>query len=278
MKVTVLVENGIKESTEGNLKTKHGLSLYIENKNQKILFDVGPNKLFAQNAKKLKIDLADVDYAVISHAHYDHGGGLKHFLSINSKAKIILHGSSLNGFYNKVLGFIPFYIGLDRKLIKNNIKRFQFLDEDLILPEGLSVLVNMPNNFPRPPSNKSLYKKFGKKMVRDDFDHEIILLVKEDNGTVLFSGCSHSGVLNIIGKSTRRLGKEKLKAFIGGLHLKNPKNEKDIDEIEQLSFRLNQIDTNYYTGHCTGVETISHLRSHCGERINGMNTGDVLII
>ena len=71
MYVTVLVENT--SFTEG-LRAEHGLSLYIEANDKKILFDMGQTELFADNAEKLGIHLADVDVAVLSHGHYDHGG------------------------------------------------------------------------------------------------------------------------------------------------------------------------------------------------------------
>ena len=70
MKIVSLLEN-IK--TPG-VKAKHGLSLYIETENHKILFDCGPDNKFIQNAKVKNIDLTKVDIVIISHGHIDHGG------------------------------------------------------------------------------------------------------------------------------------------------------------------------------------------------------------
>ena len=88
MIITVLSEN---LTSSDKLGSEHGLSLYIETETHKILFDTGASGLFAENAGKLGVDLAKVDLAVISHGHYDHGGGLKTFLGINNRAKIYLH-------------------------------------------------------------------------------------------------------------------------------------------------------------------------------------------
>lgn len=45
---------------------------------------MGQTGLFAENARLMNIDLSTVDIAVLSHGHYDHGGGLKTFLSLNN--------------------------------------------------------------------------------------------------------------------------------------------------------------------------------------------------
>ena len=80
MVITSLVEN----TTKSGLKAKHGLSLYIETKLHRILFDLGPDETLFENAEKKKIDLTSVDTVIISHGHYDHGGALGKFLKINS--------------------------------------------------------------------------------------------------------------------------------------------------------------------------------------------------
>lgn len=77
MKITSLVDN----TSHAGLPVEHGLSLHIALDNgQNILFDMGQGSLFASNAATLGIDIASVDAAIISHGHYDHGGGLKTFL------------------------------------------------------------------------------------------------------------------------------------------------------------------------------------------------------
>ena len=66
MTITVLAENTV---CRENLTCEHGLSLYIETGSHKILFDAGQSGAFADNAKKLGIDLSSVDFAVLSHGH-----------------------------------------------------------------------------------------------------------------------------------------------------------------------------------------------------------------
>lgn len=85
MQITVLAEN---TATDERFGKEHGLSLYIQTSCQNILFDMGQTELFLENARKLNIDLGEVDVAVLSHGHYDHGGGLSAFMEINGKAKV----------------------------------------------------------------------------------------------------------------------------------------------------------------------------------------------
>jgi mRNA degradation ribonuclease J1/J2 len=75
MIIKTLVEN---TALSKNFGSEHGLSLYIEANSHKILFDVGASELFLENAKKLNVDISEVDYLIISHGHYDHGGGRCH--------------------------------------------------------------------------------------------------------------------------------------------------------------------------------------------------------
>ena len=86
MKITALVEN----TSVPGLPVEHGLSLYIETTRHTILFDSGQGTLFAENAERLGKDLAKVDLMVLSHGHYDHGGGLKTFLELNDHAPLRL--------------------------------------------------------------------------------------------------------------------------------------------------------------------------------------------
>jgi len=94
-----LVENTAISSEYG---CKHGLCIYIETPNHKILFDLGPNKLFVENALKMNVDISDIDTVIISHGHKDHGGALKYFLEQNKKAKIYIRKEAFEPHYIKV--------------------------------------------------------------------------------------------------------------------------------------------------------------------------------
>lgn len=86
MKVTVLVDN----LRNGPLKGEWGLSFLIEYEKWKILLDTGASGLFARNARRLGIDLGEVDHAVLSHAHYDHSDGMSAFFRENDHASLYI--------------------------------------------------------------------------------------------------------------------------------------------------------------------------------------------
>ena len=72
MIIKVLSENTAASDEFG---CEHGLSLYVETGKHRLLFDTGASDLFAKNAARLGVELSAVDTAVLSHGHYDHGGG-----------------------------------------------------------------------------------------------------------------------------------------------------------------------------------------------------------
>ena len=176
MKIQCLVEN----TKYNELEPKHGVCFYIETKNHKILFDLGPNDLFLKNAKLLNIDITKVDTVIISHGHVDHGGGLKAFLSVNNTAKIYIQRNAFDKYYTKVL-FVNAYIGLDQDLKDNN--QIVFVDNDYVIDEELSLWTAKDNILPS-PFNRALYKANN---TLDDFTHEHSLLIKKSKN-VLFTG------------------------------------------------------------------------------------------
>ena len=102
------------ENTEGaaGCGFEHGLCFYIETEHHKLLMDTGQSDLFIKNAEKLGIDLTQVDTVVISHGHYDHGGGLPAFVEINPTAKIYIQEEAFGKYYSLRKDGEPHYIGL----------------------------------------------------------------------------------------------------------------------------------------------------------------------
>lgn len=279
MKITVLAENSVCKSNALNLKGENGLSLFIEFDDRKILFDTGQSDLFIHNAKELGIDLSQVEYLIISHGHFDHGGGLKHFLKINDNAKIFLHRKAVNKFYTKIFGLIPYYVGLDQNIIIKS-SRINFIDEDTQIDSKIILIEGFTESFPRPALNKELYEKTDNQLYADTFNHELVMLLIENNEAVLFSGCSHSGIINIIEEVRLYSVDLRIKATFGGFHIHNPitrKNE-SLDYIEELTKALGETEQVFYTGHCTGEKNLRYIKGWMSSKIQTMNTGEVFEI
>lgn len=81
MKITIVYDN---EAWKEGLKADWGFSCLVEVYDKKILFDTGANgSILLNNMKTLNIDPTMVEEIFISHAHWDHTGGLADFLKIN---------------------------------------------------------------------------------------------------------------------------------------------------------------------------------------------------
>ena len=260
MKVITLIEN---TTMREDLVCEHGLSLYIEAGGLKILFDAGQSAAFADNAEKLGVDLSQVDLCILSHGHYDHGGGLARFLEINDHAPVYVNRHAFGDFYNAE----GKYIGLDSALLMED--RIVFAGDNRQLSESVS-LHSCPG-FPEPAPSYSGGLTVEKRGVReqDDFRHEQYLLVREGEKRILVSGCSHRGVMNIKTWFAPDV-------FIGGFHLMKLDPVADRIKLKAVGSFLSQKDSVYFTGHCTGESQFALLRETLGERLHRLYTGSSL--
>lgn len=272
MKIVTLFEN---RTISKEFKNKHGLSLYIETSNHKILFDTGTDDTFANNASKLGVKLEDIDIAVISHGHYDHGGGLETFLKLNSRAKVYIGKGAFDSHLIKLLGVIKYNIGLKTE-INNN--RFIFVDEMMKIDDELIVFGNVQGDKLVPKGNDKLLKEYSNGLIKkDNFEHEINLLINENDNYSLFCGCAHKGIINIIERA-KYIADSNVNTVIGGFHLMgmNMKKLNTTDFLDELSRILmsNNVDK-YFTCHCTGEEAYSYLSQKIGN-ISEIKTGMVI--
>jgi len=268
LRMMTLVENTSISSEYG---CKHGLCIYIETPNHKILFDLGPNKLFAENALKMNVDISDIDTVVISHGHKDHGGALKFFLEQNKKAKIYIRKEAFEPHYIKVLS-IPFNVGLDKTLL--NHKQIFYTEGRTVIDEELIVFSNVDSSDNHSKSNNVLFSKRQGKIVLDDFCHEQNLIISTEKEKALISGCSHAGIVNIQNRAEQIIADE-IDMVVGGFHLYNPPTRKyESDEIiDSVVASLKQKDSIYYTCHCTGPKAYKRMKAVMGDKMNYLSTG-----
>lgn len=277
MKVTTLIENRPSKS-DPRLVAEWGLSLHIAFNGYNILFDTGTSGAFAKNAEYLSVDVASVETAVLSHHHFDHAGGLRRLFELNPSVKVHL-GEMPNGeCYGKIFGFVKKYVGLDKTLMTDYSDRFEIVNEPVqILPE-VFVLPRIMNSYPNPAGNKYIFLKKDGTFKLDHFHHEIVMAIKENGRLVVFTGCSHSGILNMLDTVAREFEGVPIKAVVGGFHLVTapPFNfmAGSKREVEELARSVLEYPVEMtYTGHCTGTKAFSILKAVMGERISDIQTG-----
>ena len=270
-KIIALVEN---TKASKDLHAKHGLCIYIETSKHKILFDLGSDDTFVKNAEKLGIDIKAVDSVIISHGHKDHGGGLKTFMKLNSKAKIYIRKSAFEPHYIKLLK-IPFSVSLDKHLTGSD--RFVYTDDIHTIDDELTVFSNVKSTEFHSKSNDVLFVKKHKSLIKDDFSHEQNLIITSGDKRILFSGCSHCGVVNI-GKKAEKIANNKMSYVIGGFHLFNPPTKKSESAklIDDIANSLNKSTSTYYTCHCTGVKVYERMKETLNDKLLYLSTGTKL--
>jgi len=269
MKIVCLVEN-LTSSSE--LKCEHGLSFYIESGNRKILFDLGQGHLFIDNAIQLGIDLSKVDTVVISHGHYDHAGGLKEFLKINTLAKIYIHKHAFVRHFSLNMQSELTDIGVD-PILKEH-PQIILTDSNFNIEGQIKLFSKLHQNKFYPSGNQLLKQSDGDEVFADDFSHEQNMILIEGNHYVLFAGCAHKGILNIVNQAIEIMHHSPTHVF-GGFHLHSRSTDlsESDDFILSLGAELIKINTTYYTGHCTGTYAYKLLNEHFKERIQSFSTG-----
>ena len=246
MRIVTLVEN----TALPGFMAEHGLSLYIETEGTGILFDMGQSDAFANNADILGIDLSKVDFAVISHGHYDHGGGLEEFFRRNDHAPVYVSRYALEEHYNRN----GKNIGLNPALRDNPRLRFGNLE----LKPGIDLCtLNL-----LPEDNDGMFLLDGQP---EEFRHEQYLRIQEGEKTVLFSGCSHKGIVQIAQAFRPDV-------LVGGFHLMRTE---DPALLRQTARKLLHLPTRYATGHCTGARQFELMNAIMAARLDYWPAGMV---
>jgi 7,8-dihydropterin-6-yl-methyl-4-(beta-D-ribofuranosyl)aminobenzene 5'-phosphate synthase len=274
MVIRVLVEN---RTCSQDFACEHGLSLYIETKKHKFLFDMGGSTIFLDNAKKMGVDLSLVDIGILSHGHSDHGGGLPAFLALNKNADIYIHEKADEKHYacrekNKIAE-----IGISPEVMQG--PKVICTKGDLQVDDGVLLFSTVDKKQLCSVANASLLVQNDNEYVKDSFAHEQNLLLTEDGKKILVTGCAHRGIVNIMERAMELAGGP-LDIVIGGFHLSNPSTGKcEADDIVAgVAGYLNSYETQYYTFHCTGIEAYKKLKLVLGEKISYLATGNKLVI
>jgi 7,8-dihydropterin-6-yl-methyl-4-(beta-D-ribofuranosyl)aminobenzene 5'-phosphate synthase len=257
LKITTLVENSQGEHL--GLKTEHGLSFFIEKDGHTLLFDTGQSGIFIENARQLRINLADLEYVVLSHGHYDHSGGLRSLSERAKKFELLLG----EGFFNEKYGYYNNayeYLGnnFDETFLAERGIPYRSVSEDVeeLIP-GFFVITN----FPRIHEDEVINPRF--RVLKDGsfqpdrFDDEVMIAIETEKGLVALLGCSHPGMRNMLDFAEKKLGKA-IYAVLGGTHLVESAKDSRARSLDY--FKEKNIEV-VGVSHCTGKEAMELLKN-----------------
>lgn len=264
-KITVVVDN----VPFHEIKGEWGLSIWIEHNGKNILLDAGASNLFEENLIKLGKDIRNVDYAVLSHAHFDHANGLPRFLELNEKAKLFVQKDTACDCYYKKF-FIKKYLGIPKSILDTYGNRVEKVFGDYKLMEGAYLISHKTEGLASIGKRENMYRKTNHGYKPDDFSHEQSLVLDTKKGLVILNSCSHGGAANIIREVAETFPDKHVYGLIGGFHLFN-KSEAEIKMVSRL-IKDTGIDF-VCTGHCTKQRAYDIMKAELGDRLCMLRVG-----
>ncbi len=245
MKITVLVDNNT--YIDNYFYGEPAVSFYIETDDARILFDTGYSDIVLRNANKMGIDLKQITHMVLSHGHNDHANGLTYLVKELGIAhvKLIAHPDCfLPKFYDEEYIGAPYSSDEIQKLVK-----YAPSETPVHITERLIYLGEIPrkNDF----ENKTPIGKQEKngQWADDYLADDTALVYKGAEGIFIITGCSHSGICNIIEYAKEVCDDDQILGVLGGFHLfeDNVQLKKTIDYF--ASCHIKQL----YPCHCVSL-------------------------
>lgn len=249
-------QGGIKKP----ILAEHGFSLFIrtdrDHEVRTMLFDFGFSPTgAARNARKLGVDLQQVECLALSHGHADHWGGLKGLMKASGRRRmpLVMHPDVFRGSrYTKQQDRIYRLPKLTRAYIeeagvdlRETKAPYEMLGGNVLFLGEIERLTDFEGN-----ATNSFYEERGEeKSDYFDDDSSIVMFLK-GRGLVILSGCAHAGIINTVSYARKKTGEDQIYAVMGGFHLTDRKTK---DQLSPLLRALQQINPQYIVPcHCTG--------------------------
>jgi 7,8-dihydropterin-6-yl-methyl-4-(beta-D-ribofuranosyl)aminobenzene 5'-phosphate synthase len=274
LKVTIIVNN-ISETSE--LKSEHGLSIWVEADERKFLFDTGQSDILIHNAEQLGIDLATADSLILSHGHYDHTGGVEPVTDRNSSIAIYCNSGVFIPRYSRQSDGRMKPIGITKKSSEALHKasgNIHWVDKPIMLADDIGITGPIPRvtDFEDTGGN-FFYDLEGTKP--DTVSDDLAVWLQTSKGLCVLTGCCHSGLVNTLKYISSLTGQASVHSVIGGFHLLNASSER----MENTCEYLHDSDVNWIVPcHCTGENAVEYLRSQFNDRIQSGRAGSNIII
>jgi 7,8-dihydropterin-6-yl-methyl-4-(beta-D-ribofuranosyl)aminobenzene 5'-phosphate synthase len=277
----VLQQNGLCVIAGDSLCcANHGLSLLIDtyrgSTKRSVLFDAGPaDYAVERNGVRLGLAFGSVEAVVLSHGHWDHAGGIPQALRFirqrngGTSVPLYLHpgmfqqrGTRQNDGSVLPMQKVPSpeewaLLGAAPETSRDSSL---CLDGCYFISGEIPRVTSYEKGFP----GHVAWNEGSREWERDELlmDERFLAVHVRDKGLVVFSACSHAGIVNVLHEALRLFPGTPVYAVVGGFHLAGINEGIIAETVEDLKqFR----PTFIVPAHCTGWRAIHALVREFGE-------------
>lgn len=258
------------------LIAEHGLSYYVEYGHLRFLFDCGPGPNFMKNARRLGIDLKDLDGVILSHSHYDHAGGYRDLIESGIESKILCTGPAFfeSKYACKGISYANLSCGFDPGFLQAHGICHREISDCVSIAPGVWLI----SGFPRIHDFETIPERFVRRrngqFIADNFPDEVCMALEVGGGLAVLVGCSHPGILNMLTHIQTLLGKP-IRAVFGGTHLveaDEARIQTTIDALQQMGLDILGLS------HCSGEAAWKTLAAIPEIRSCRLSSGDCIFL
>lgn len=269
MRATVLVDNNT--FTDKYLLGEPGLSILVEQGGVRVLLDCGYSGAFLENARRMGLDLLHLDWVALSHGHLDHTWGLMDLVRAYAEAhinglpharpRLLAHPAAFETRFKDGLPEIGSMLGESKASRQFS---FEAAQEPKWLTDKLVWLGEVPRRFEFENAGPMGRRRIiDGEVVPDELIDDSALACKTDAGLVVITGCSHSGICNIVEYARELTGVEKVVDVLGGFHLLDA----PVERLAATGDYLGEVGLeSLHACHCTDLAARIALAASCPVR------------
>ena len=276
-KITVVIENTVAMAFRPEIKRgllgEHGLSLLIEGRGKRWLFDTGNGNVLLHNLDILGVEPDSIDALIISHGHYDHAGAMLPLLRKRSKPlPIYAHPDIFVRHLAKHGAMRHVGIAWSQHELEASGAEFLLRRESCFLWQATWLSGTVPRRYEFEQVSGKFFIEtengFEESQIQDDQS----LVLAGERGLLVITGCAHAGICNIIAQVKAQFPGKRIFGIMGGLHLAGAGQSR----IEKTAAMLKEENLDFLAvGHCTGAKESWQLANCLNLELAGLNTGEV---